>query len=800
VRLPEECGGATAVYADDFGGVWVVLAGAQEVYYYAAHTLAATMAERPATLPSCAATPAPTMPQHTLAFRCDGRPDAPPEDAQDRVLSVLFFNSDTNISASAQRRRDSCIVTEGGTMAFLRVPTAHDEIPVLLQPYQEVHLNLQVCAATAAADAIILCCFDGEFTEVVRAVVVGMSETSPLEGRCAHHSDAALPDALCTCEVEATGQFRVQGRIHCVLHDDVHGALITVSDAGNVDVWDTAHSTDVTAQFGSPAWDVAKHGTATYALICRDKLWIGLTSGQLLVYSFVHSDRRGEGSPAAAAGMLLRSHSSPIAGVLAMSMQSSVWSCVVGNGRVNVWDAADASFRGSFVFPESGIHSWHTGAMQLRTALWGVDGASGEPCLLQVSESLSEGNAYACDLADTRTRHTQEALLKSYRVCWRSLLRRFGAVRRGLRRDEGNDEALSEASDEGEMTAALQYIDADEHGLEGGGGAAVAEELLDTMTALHRLCVVDRRAHGGRDRAVDVVLEDFLREWQCRADTRDDVVSFLRFVNTTDGRGSKSKAVHSLEDAQDEFTRLYGEVEELRKAVVEAEAAAHSRANEEIASATAEATAALRNELESLREAWQDAAAQNEKLATQLQAAHAEMQSSAEQQTHLTQLLEDAETQLAETRKSLLATKRAAEVTASEVSSLFEMESKLHESQQVIAELSTKHEALVAAAEAKDAELRMFLHKQTAAKTALQSLLQAQNAMADNVGDFADVVVQLITDVTEGQRVVLGAPLRALLDAIQEQTRMLETSMESRLREQKKLFHTLSQELNAAVT
>ncbi|KPA75413.1 hypothetical protein ABB37_08683 [Leptomonas pyrrhocoris] len=787
VRMPDERKGA-AVYADDYGGVWVVSADAQEVYYYTPHALASSMDAQPTALPpyvspsasSSLLTSSPPTP-HTLAFRCGEQTGAAAADVSDNVLSVLFFDGEAPEGTAAQHRRDVCVVTEGGTVAFLRVPTANDEPPVLLQPFQEVHLELRVSATTTAANDVILCCFDGEFTEVVRAQVVAAAASSA-GLRCPHLSDVPVSDALCTCEVEATGLFRVKGRILCVVYDSVHEVLIAVSDAGNVDVWDVARGRDATAQFGSPAWDAATHGSATCARVCRGKLWIGLTSGELLVFSLARSSLS---TGAASAGLLLRSHGSPVTGITPMSLQSSVWSWAADNGRVNVWDAADAAFRGSFVFPQSGIQSCCTGVAQLRAALWGIDGASGEPCLLQASESIGVTDAYVCSSADVRTVHTQQTLLESYRCCWRGLLRDFRAAQHGTQSGEEGDEK-GEA-----MAAALECIDTDLKDVEDVVG--LVKEMEDTFESLHRLGTVDRRVRGGRVRSIRVVLEDFLGDCQQRLDARDEVESFLSFLSTTCGGDA---SMRSMEDAQEEIIRLYAHVEELTNAL---EDAAQPSVGDGIAAATEEATAALQNELASLQEALHSAGAQRQELASQLQEAQEETRSAVEQQKHLARLLEDTEGQLEDAKKSLLATKRAAEVTASEVSSLFDMESKLHASQTVIAELSAKVDALLADAEAKEEEINVFRRKEEAARGAMQSVLRVQGAMADDVSSFAEALEQNIVDVREGQRANLSKPLKGLLETLQEKTYALETSMESRLREQKIWFHTLSNELKAIV-
>ena len=798
VCLPAEQRG-TAVYTDDYGGVWVVSDDAQEVYYYTAHTLASAMALQSTMLPSCVSSSSAeaiaAQPAHTLAFQCCSSQDASGEESSDRVHSVLFFTGDAEAQAAAaggQHRRDACVITEGGTLGFLRVPLARDEPPTLLQPYQEVHLGLRVSAATATADAVVLCCFDGDFTEVVRTVVVPVGSAASVDaGACPHQSETVLSDALCTCEVEATGLFRVQGRIECVLYDEVHESLVAISDAGNVDVWDVANARDATAQYGSPAWDTAKHGTATCAVICREKLWIGLTSGQLCIFSLWRTDN-GEARACTTASpsqsvLLLRSHGTPITGITSMSLQSSVWSCARDNGRVNVWDARDASFRGSFVFPESGIQSWYAGAAQLRTALWGLDGASGEPCLLQVSESISRPDTCACSSnADVRALCHQEELLCSYRLCMRALLRNICALRRGVQ------ETPEDWTRDAVAAAALSSIDTDMRVVD--DSMAVVRELQDTMASLRRLCMLASRERGGVDRPVCVVLDDCIAEWQQRTHIGREVESFLSFINAAIENTKSSGTVHSLADAQDAFERLQADVEALKAALAEAERSSTDDAN---AAAVEEATGALRQELAALQEALHAAEAEREELTIKLQVAEEEAESAAERHRHLEKLLEKTEAQLEEAKKSLLATKRAAEVTASEVSSLFDMESKLYESQQVIAELSTKIDVLVRDAETKKMELRAFHNKQETAKDVLRRVLCEQSTMADGVSNFADSLDQLIAEATQGVHAPLPRPLAELLNTILEKATTLETSMESRLREQKARFHALSSELKS---
>ncbi|KPI85623.1 hypothetical protein ABL78_5304 [Leptomonas seymouri] len=803
VRMPGNHKGS-AVYADDYGGVWAVSADAQEVYYYTAHTLASSMELQPTTLPpfvssSASSSPLTSSPPtpHTLAFRCGKLKGVSEAEHPDSVHSILFFNGDASSSTALQHRRDVCVVTEGGTVAFLRVPMASGEPPLLLQPFQEVRLGLRVSAATATANAVILCCFDGAFTEVVRAVVVpeaaaAAAATPSARVQCPHQSDMAMPDAICACEVEATGLFRVQGCVLCVLFDSVRETIVTVSDAGNVDVWDVALGRDVTAQFGSPAWDAAKHGSATCAIICREKLWVGLNSGQLAIFSFVSSDRLTEDDAAQRAlgattmALLLRSHSSPITGVIPMSLQSSVWSCAAANGSVNVWDATDASFRGSFVFPEPGIQSWYASVAQLRAALWGIDGASGEPCLMQISESISRADAYVCSGTDARKLHAQERLLQSYRRCWRGLLRDFRVVHQGAQDSEKEDWR-------GEtMAAALEDIEADLKDIDDVVG--LVRKMQTLMASLHRLCAVDRRVRGGRARPVNVVLEEFLDDWLQRIDTRDEVESFLSSLNAVCGGG---RSIHSLDDVQELFTHLSAHAEELQQALGALE---QSKADESIAAAAGGAADALRTEQMSLEESLHVAEARSQELELLLREAHEERRSALEQKKHLEQLLEDAEGQLEEAKRSLLAMKRAAEVTATEVSSVFDMESKLHVSQGVISSLSAKVEALLKDTEAKEGEVQAFRSKEKAAKEVLQSVLRVQNAMADDTGDFAAEVHQLIVAATEGQRIPLSKPLKELLDTIREKTYKLEASIESRLREQKMWFHTLSKELKVTVT
>lgn len=803
VRMPDDCR-AAAVFADDYGGAWVLSADRQSVLYYTSHTLAAAMTQQAHALPSLTAPVAAPLsyatqslnppPPSTLAFCCSEKDDC--------VHAVLFFNSNAT-AAPEQHRRDACVVTEGGVVALLRVPTARDARPTLLQPYQKVHLDLRVSAAATMPGAVVLCCYDGTYTEVVRTVVVGeAAPTSSLPtdvptaaasttALCPHHSDAAVSDAMCTCAIEAAGLFRVEGRLACVVYDGVHRFLITISDAGNVDVWDVRSGCDATAQCGSPSWDTARYGTATCAVVCRDNLWVGLTSGQLLAFSLVSGDT--------GAMAVLRSHNVPLTDVVAMSMQSSVWSCAAGSGKVNVWNASDASFRGSFVFPASGVQAWCVGAAQVRTALWGIDGASGEPCLSQMTETLSRRDALLYGSDDVDAQREKESLLDAYRVCWRGLMRQVLSLSQ-------RDDAAATAEEDADrawrsehVVAAVARIDEDLGGADDVHNSV--KDLLAVFKAVQRLCVLHQRLRGGGSSSVTAVVDSVLHDWQRCQQEREEVDEFLRSVRDMQVASSNAdrnaQSADSLEDVLVCFTQLCTQVEELTAAL--AAAANTEEINAKTEAAVAEATEHLRREVTELQDALHDVEARNEEMEARLRVAEEDAEAAHERQGAAERLLEGTEAQLDETRKSLLASKRAAEVKATEVSSLFDMEAKLHEAQDVIGELSAQVEQLLRDMEGKKNEVASFHRREVAFKDVLKRVLQAQNAVADEVGDFADMVDALVVNPQREARGDSAKSTKDVLRRVAESACRLDASVESRLKDQVAWFHTLSHELRESV-
>lgn len=792
VRLPAEIRGG-AVYADDFGGVWVTSEDAQEVLYYAPDALAAAIEQQqrqacpPLSTHGTSVAPLSTAsPAYAVVFRCDAQKGtAGGVTREDRVYSLYSLSRHACVAGSS--RRDLCIVTTRGTLAFVQMPANHcHDSPlreIAAQPYQEVHLDMHVCAATVTNGAVqnlVLCCHDGAFTEVIRVVVVSSAEQLDSVGSAAADKD---------CEVDATGLFRVEGRIEAVLHDSVLDVLVTVSDTGNVDFWDVASAKDVTAMYGSLSWDCDRYGAPTCALLCRDQLWVGLTTGQLLVFPLSNCPG-GASPPLLHSAQLLRGHTSRVTGLMSMSLGTCVWSCAADSAKVNVWDAGTAALCGSFVFPDSGLVAWQAGAAHVRTALWGIDGATGEPSLLQVTQSLSDPNGtQARTREETREQHHNEALLHAYQVFWRSMAR---TLRRLLLGDAKDADAEAEEA----MPTALQLIWQDASG---------AGDNRDVLDAIHAMCDTLRRLRAAHRRC-DPEGSDYTRDlpslmeacvtwYEQQGRVSREVEALLRALNAC---SSEATCLTSLEDVEEEVMLLRVRVDELQFELAQVSERRDSDAvHKGVAAATEDPIAV---ELQDAQAALRDKMEENRELKTQLSEAQREVASLTSQHAHTQQLLEASDEQVEQLKRSLLTAKRAAEVKVSDVSSMFEMESRLHESQGVVAELSAKVETLLNEADVARVSLRAFEERQAAAKEVLQRVLRTQNDLADDVGTLVDDVSAAIVTFKKCHRASLTEHAAALVGVVEEAMYRLELSVEKRLRDEQLWFQSLSHGLKAAMT
>ncbi|KAG5506384.1 hypothetical protein JKF63_05887 [Porcisia hertigi] len=798
LRLSGESRGGT-IHVDDFGGIWATSEDAQEVLYYAPHTLAAAMdQQRQVSLPpSTPGDPVESLssssPAHTVAFRCH-TPTSEKGDASqdDRISAVFSFNRD--VCDATGPRRDVCIVTQCGVLVFIRVPFGDGEEPSLLgsalQPYQEVCLGMRVCAATVTsgtAQHLVLCCYDGFFTEVIRAAVVAVNANSaePLDSAVSATGDGE-------CEVDATGLFRVEGRIATILHDPGLDVLVTISDTGYVDVWDAVSAQDATAIYGSLSWDCNRYGAPTCALLCRNYLWVGLTTGQLLVFPF--SSCRGATSiPLSYSPQALRSHTSRITTLLSVSLGTVVWSCAADSPKVNVWDAASAVLSGSFVFPNSGLASWQVGATQVRTALWGIEGTTGELSFIQVTRSLSDSNGIqARNPEETSAQRRGEALLHAYQTVWRSVAQQLRHVLLG--------DAEDAHVDAGEATSsALQLM---------GNDASGVGDISDVVGAIHQMRKAARQLraahhrgdHRGEEKPTGLpsLIEAAVACHEQQGRVSHEVEALLRSLNAF---SSKATCFTSLEEVAEEMILLRARVEELQ---LELTRMGDCRDDDTVIK-TGEETAneIIAKELQGTQHTLSFALNENAELRAQLSEAQSEVTSLTSQLAQTQQLLEASGEEVGQLRRSLLAAKRAAEVTASDVSSIFEMESRLHESQGVIAELSAKVDSLVNEAGATSVLLQAFQEKQVAAKEVLQRVLRSQNDLADDVGAFVDTVGAAIVAFKKRHNDTLSEPAAAAAAAltvvVEEEMNRLEESIENRLNDQQMWFHSLSQELKVTL-
>ncbi|KAK7202214.1 wd40 repeat domain-containing protein [Novymonas esmeraldas] len=810
VPLPAVCRGGV-VHADDYGGLWIVSGDAQEVVYCTApEALAATAPEHghseahllpgggAASSPSEATAAAATAP-HRTAYRCgpsaSGAAAASDEEggSDDGVHSVLFFSRDA--CAGDSRRRDVCVVTRRGTLAFISVPQ-RSAPPPTVQPYQVASLGIDVCATTAtvgASQCVVLCCHDGAFTEVIRVTVAAVDGPGA--------DGVPAPAAAVGCEVDASGLFRIEGRIAAVLHDPVAHLLLTVSDGGYVDVWDVAAARDVTAAYGALSWDPHRSGSPTCALLCRDRLWVGLTSGKLLIFDMVHGGGAGGDDDAAATArprdaLLVRSHTSPITGLMAMSLGTSVWSCAAESAKVSVWDAASATLRGAFVFSEAGTAAWRVGAVQLHTSLWGVDAATGESSLLQVSQSLQDVSAALLQTRDeVQAQHRREAASRASRVCWQSTKHSLQAL---LFIDGvGSTGTAADAT----MSAAQQLAAREE---------GISEDDIDVLVGIHaicdgarRLCAAYQREHldcccrGGSAADLPLLIGECVAWHERQRRVSHEAEALLSGLRATD---AEAAGMLTLEDVGEEVRHLRTRVDELQRELHhlkdihgDGDAAGAGGGDEAAAAVMAVALQDARDALHAEQERCGS-------LQAQLREALAELESLTSQHAQAQQLLAAAEEDSAQLRRSLLAAKRAAEVSARDVSSVFEMESQLHKSHGVIAELSRKVDALLNEADATRESLLAFEARQTAAKEVVRRVLRTQHSIADDVGALVDHVRAATRAHTERHGASLDADVAALLSTVESAAYELEDSVEGRLRDQKAWLHTLSRELAASIT
>jgi hypothetical protein len=145
--------------------------------------------------------------------------------------------------------------------------------------------------------------------------------------------------------------------------------LFSITEHGNIDVWDLAAACDATSEFHDLHYDTEDLGGPTCAAVVGSALWIGTSFGPVVV------------CPVAGAGSfeVLQHHKAKVTSIFPMTLGSRVWSCC-SDGVVAVWSVARKKPCGQFDIQATPMLSLHNTQPQLLTSVWGVDARHRATC------------------------------------------------------------------------------------------------------------------------------------------------------------------------------------------------------------------------------------------------------------------------------------------------------------------------------------------------------------------------------------------------------------------------------------
>ncbi|CUG88274.1 threonine synthase, putative [Bodo saltans] len=154
--------------------------------------------------------------------------------------------------------------------------------------------------------------------------------------------------------------------------------LFSITEHGNIDVWDLVAACDATSEFHDLHYSSEELGGPTCAAVVGSAIWIGTSFGPVVVCPV-----NGEGSYE-----VLQHHKAKVTSIFPMTLASRVWSCCA-DGVVAVWSVARKKPCGQFDIQATPMLSLQQTQPQLLTSVWGVDARHRATCW-EVREDFTE--------------------------------------------------------------------------------------------------------------------------------------------------------------------------------------------------------------------------------------------------------------------------------------------------------------------------------------------------------------------------------------------------------------------------
>ncbi|EKG01746.1 hypothetical protein TCSYLVIO_007250 [Trypanosoma cruzi] len=732
----------SAVYCDPSGGLWAIHASGMCVFYFSASAVAdiisSTSSSSSASFSGVAAIGAKLKAPSAPIFECS---------EEDQILAVVF---PTTRNAS---RLFACIATTEGRLVLV---DTEEPVNVLRQCdigtlFTAVTPAPMDAAGEAAEDGagVLVSSFDGTFSEVVFVHWEG--------------DDKAV--------VSATGLFRIRGNIHNVILDEASKRILTITQHGEVDVWNWRKGFDETLSFGMLAYSIDDYGEPSCSILLSGGfLWIGTMMGYIVVFHL----RPGvsDGSPR----HVWQAHSNAVAirSLLLMSLGRHIWS-YAADRQALVWDAETWTLQGSFQFPGDGFSKLHGGLRCMDTIAWGIDETAGTVTWFTVKEPflradcglsfgrdecvMPRGEVERLHLLETLVSHLCSQLLHAASSDEGTAVRERSS---SLNDEHTTKNGVKEEEEEQNMATpphidlALQQLDEDHP------SARLLPPAVASLVVGWRMVRRTLADAGMRSRSfledVQVLLQDNRRHKELQAQVRRCLAELRQELQHGD-------VCDTLDDVVDIFRALVRRVEEDSPAASPAHSAIDRNRQTSSRTHSGSTDDAIKT-VPSLVEASDDVRARRleedlmherqrrERSEMQLTEAYDEKRELQRQLTQSMRLQEDYEERLLSLERSLKTAKKAAAVTATEAARFSEMEANLNEAHHTIHLLQDKleglmrerQESLQTAQENKSlhAEVQNFQVKEQVARRALASFIETQDFMLDKL---SDVLQHTNTDV-----------------------------------------------------
>ncbi|RHW74471.1 wd40 repeat domain-containing protein [Trypanosoma brucei equiperdum] len=695
-ELPLKCESPfSSVYRDPQGAVWTVDSTSTRVFRF----------PRVVVCPN--STPGHSSPAPKGSDELD-QPYFDCSEENDRVLSVVFT------TVRDDERFFVCIATAGGCIAFGVADSFEGDIRRVQLGVELTALAAAPCTDGASAKdcddgnedllettslcnsgyggGVLVSSFDGTFSEVMLLCWVSDS--------CA----ADLPQR--DSDVDVVGLFRVQGRVCGLMVDEVGDRVVTVTQRGDVDVWNLRANVDETHTFGMPAYLASEYGEPCCSILLGGyQLWIGTSKGFVIVFflqplgNVVSNDNspcishtkcnvdESKGSRGAPHRVWHAHGATAVRSLLVMSLGRLVWS-YGADQQANVWDTTELLLRGSLQFPCGDLSELCCGGQYLDTSVWGVCSGSGKLTQFRVKELLFGGSrGLAAALCGPTSNEQMERcnVLGSFVSYLCSLLNPTSE------QPHASSTMITAATDESNCSYGLS--------LNGDGDTDTDKYETDTLCLPPHMEVVVKQmeqcypASHLLPHAVTSLVKGQRIVSQLTANERRGSATFLD--------GLRHLQRQHQQDSYD-LKALRLQVEEERKKRQDAEARLAERENE---------THEYQQRLE-----------------------------------RLTVLQEECEKRTATLERQLKSAKKAAAVTSAEATRLCEMEANLHEAHCTVQGLQERMESLVrerqeylrVSQENKSlrAQVRRFELKQQVAKRALANFIATQDHIVDSLGNI----------------------------------------------------------------